>query len=81
MSSNICDIINDVKLFATRQHISQIHRRKFLTLSNQTSGYNSKCIEMSVNYVFYKYSNALHTTFTMVANNMNPDQTAPHGAV
>ena len=41
-----CDIINDVKLFPT------IYRRifchKFLTITNQTSRYKSKCIRMYV---------------------------------
>ena len=35
------DVINDVKLFPTVHR--RIYCRKFLTLSNQTSGYKSKC--------------------------------------
>ena len=35
-----CDVINDVKLFPT------VYCRKFLTLSNQTWRYKSKCIRM-----------------------------------
>ena len=37
-----CDVINDVKLFPTEYR--RIYCRKFLTLSNQTSRYKSKCI-------------------------------------
>ena len=40
----ICDVINDVKLFPTVHR--RIYCRKFLTLSNQTSRYKSKCIRM-----------------------------------
>ena len=38
------DIINDVKLFPTVYH--RIYCHKFLTLSNQTSRYKSKCIRI-----------------------------------
>ena len=38
-----CDIINDVKLFPVYR---RIYRHKFLTLSNQTSRYKSKCIRI-----------------------------------
>ena len=37
-----CDVINDVKLFPTVY--CRMYCRKFLTLSNQTSRYKSKCI-------------------------------------
>ena len=40
----ICDVIDDVKLFPTVYR--RIYCRKFLTLSNQTSRYKSKCIRM-----------------------------------
>ena len=40
-----CDIVNDVKLFPTVY--CRIYSRKFLTLSNQTSRYKSKCIRIS----------------------------------
>ena len=39
-----CDVINDVKLFPTVYR--RIYFRKFLTLSNQTSHYKSKCIRI-----------------------------------
>ena len=39
-----CDIINDVNLFPTVYR--KIYCRKFLTLSNQTSRYKSKCIRI-----------------------------------
>ena len=39
-----CDIINNVKQFLTV--FRRIYCRKFLTLSNQTSSYKSKCIGM-----------------------------------
>ena len=42
--STKCDIINDVKLFPTVYH--RIYCRNFLTLSNQTWHYKSKCIRM-----------------------------------
>ena len=44
-----CDVINDVKVFTTvyqdilSQHYIRIYCRKFLTLSNQTLHYKSKC--------------------------------------
>ena len=38
------DLINDVKLFATIY--CRIYCRKYLTLSNQTSCYKSKCIRI-----------------------------------
>ena len=41
-----CDIIDDVKLFPTVYH--RIYCRKFLTLSNQTSCYKSKCIRIHI---------------------------------
>ena len=41
-----CDIINDVKLFPTLYR--RIYCRKFLTLSNQTSRYEIKCIRNCV---------------------------------
>ena len=41
-----CDVINDVKLFPTVYR--RIYCRKFLTLSNQTSHYKSKCIRIIV---------------------------------
>ena len=44
--STKCDVINDVKLFLTVYH--RIYCRKFLTLSNQTSRYKSKCIRIRV---------------------------------
>ena len=40
-----CDVINDVKLFPAVYR--RIYCRKFLTLSNQTSRYISKCIRMN----------------------------------
>ena len=39
-----CDIINDIKLFPTVYR--RIYCCKFLTLSNQTLRYKSKCIRM-----------------------------------
>ena len=39
-----CDVINDVKLFPTVYH--RIYCRKFLTLSNQSPCYKSKCIRI-----------------------------------
>ena len=42
-----CDVIRDVKLFPTIY--PRIYRRKVLTLSNQTSRYNTKCVRMSCN--------------------------------
>ena len=39
-----CDVINDVKLFPTVYR--RIYCCKFLTLSNQTSRYKSKCIRI-----------------------------------
>ena len=39
-----CDVINDIKLFPTVYRM--IYCRKFLTLSNQTSCYKSKCIRI-----------------------------------
>ena len=36
---------------------------------------------MSFNYTCYVYSNEIQTNFFMDANTMNPDQTAPKGAV
>ena len=41
-----CDVINDVKIFPTVYR--RIYCRKFLTLSNQTSRYESKCIRIPV---------------------------------
>ena len=41
-----CDIINDVKPFPTVY--GRIYCRKFWMLSNQTSGYKSKCIKIVV---------------------------------
>ena len=41
-----CDVINDFKLFPTVYR--RIYCRKFLTLSNQTLCYKSKCIRMFV---------------------------------
>ena len=46
-----CDVINDVKLFPTVYH--RIYCRKFLTLSNQTSRYKSKCIRMQLYDAFH----------------------------
>ena len=43
-----CDVINDVKLFPAVYR--RIYYRKFLTLSNQTSRYISKCNRM-YNYI------------------------------
>ena len=42
-----CDVINDIKLFATEYH--RIYCRKFWTLSNQMSRYKSKCIRINFN--------------------------------
>ena len=39
-----CDIIKDIKLFPTVY--CRIYCRKFLTLSNQTLRYKSKCIRI-----------------------------------
>ena len=39
-----CDVINDVKLFPTVY--GRIYCRKFLTFSNQTLRYKSKCIRI-----------------------------------
>ena len=39
------DVINDVKLFPTVYRLIYCH--KFLTLSNQTSHYKRKCIEIT----------------------------------
>ena len=36
---------------------------------------------LSAYYVCYKISNVFKTTFIMISNTMNPDQTAPKGAV
>ena len=47
-----CGVINDIKLFATVY--CRIYCRKFLTLSNQTSNYKSKCIRMSNNIAYLK---------------------------
>ena len=52
-SFNKNDVICDVKLFPTVYR--RIYCRKFLTLSNQTSRYKSKCIRMALN------SNPLYT--------------------
>ena len=41
-----CDVINDVKLFPTVYR--RIYCRKFLTLSNQTPRYKSKCIRIVI---------------------------------
>ena len=41
-----CYLINDFKLFPTVYH--RIYHCKFLTLSNQTSRYKSKCIRMAI---------------------------------
>ena len=41
-----CDVINDIKLFPTVYR--RIYCHKFLTLSNQTSRYKSKCIRIRV---------------------------------
>ena len=41
-----CDVINDVKSFPTVYR--RIYCRKFLTLSNQKSGYKSKCIRIPI---------------------------------
>ena len=49
------DVINDVKLFSTVHVYRRIYCRKFLTLSNQTSRYKSKCIRISY-YSFIKLS-------------------------
>ena len=45
-----CDIINDIKLFLTVY--CRINCPKFVTLSNQTSCYKSKCIRFDF-YPFY----------------------------
>ena len=64
-----CDIVNDVKLFPTVY--SRIYCRKFLTLSNQTSCYKSKCIRM-LNYtallnstILLNYTNLLNYTILL----------------
>ena len=44
-----CNVINDVKLFPAVYR--RIYCRKFLTLSNQTSRYISKCIRMMHNWI------------------------------
>ena len=50
-----CDVINDVKLFLAVYR--RIYCRKFLTFSNQTTCYKSKCIRMyHLNFI------ALHHT-------------------
>ena len=41
-----CGVINDVKLFPTVYRTIYCH--KFLTLSNQTSRYKSKCIRITI---------------------------------
>ena len=46
-----CDVINDVKLFPTVYR--RIYCRKFLTLSNQTSRYKSKCIR--IDFIAWRY--------------------------
>ena len=40
------DVINDVKLFSTVYRRIYMYCRKYLTLSNQTSRYKSKCIRI-----------------------------------
>ena len=47
-----CDVINDDKLFPTVYHCC-----KFLTLSNQTSCYKSKCIRMQGSHRLENYMN------------------------
>ena len=50
-----CDVINDVKLFPTVYRIAGYIVANFLTLSNQTLYYKSKCIRTS-----NRWNNALY---------------------
>ena len=43
-----CEVINDVKLFPTVHVYHRIYCCTFLTLSNQTSHYKSKCIRIII---------------------------------
>ena len=47
------DLINDVKLFPAVYR--RIYCHKYLTLSNQTSRYKSKCIRIYLFYLFLRF--------------------------
>ena len=66
-----CYVINDFKLFPTVYH--RIYCHKFLTLSNQTSCYKSKC-DCMVHLLFFRWSTAPSTVnayYSSLLNNIS----------